>query len=92
MKTLKVILIVLAMSGPAFAMPQDVNQMITAAENSITTAAESGLKTVNIPFGYADPDHIEMVAQNLRSRGYVIDEEALMLNPQMIRVQYLKRS
>lgn len=89
---MKTLLLVLLLAAPSFAMPVDISLMLTAVDNTIIDAAQTGHKEVFIPFGHADAGHIEIVAQNLRQRGYVLDEEAFMVNPHAIKVLYLKVS
>jgi hypothetical protein len=71
------------------AVPDD---MTAYADNAILNAAEHGYKKVTLVFGHANPGDIEDLAQDLRSRGYRIDEEAALLNPMVIKVQALKSS
>lgn len=87
---LVILAFLVSVSGVAQAMPQNVDQMVSAAENIIVAAASHGQKSAYIPFGYANVSEVEMVADNLRARGYVIDEEAMVINPEALTVRYFK--
>jgi len=60
--------------------------MLTYADKAILDAAEHGQKKVTLVFGDASTEAIEAVAQDLRARGYKLDEEATLLNPTIIRI------
>lgn len=83
-------LLLLALVGPARASaPVD---MQVYADNAILNAAEHGYKHVTLVFGNADQTSIDEMAQELRHRGYRLDEELRVLNERVIRVNYLKPS
>lgn len=77
------------MAHGAVMAPADMQQY---ADNAIMNAAQHGYKKVTLVFGHANPSDIEDLAQELRDRGYRIDEEAQLINPMIIKVQYLKPS
>jgi len=93
MKT-AIVLLLLMVAGVAQAKsnPQDLAQMVAYADNAILDAAQTGHKKVTLVFGNADPDKVEQVAAILRERGYRLDEEAALLNGDMIKVRGLKNS
>src|SRR5258706_2622804 len=77
---------------PLQAATQARADMQQYADNAIMDAATHGQKKVVLVFGNADQDAIDQLADELRDRGYRIDEEAQLLNPRIIKVQYLKAS
>jgi hypothetical protein len=84
MKTLIAALLI-ATAAPLFAD----ETMQAYANNAILNAAESGKKNVTLVFGRASQDEVEALAEDLRNRGYKIDEQAALLNPCVIKVRRL---
>lgn len=81
---MKTLILLLALSSVASA--SEIDQMMAYANNAILDAATTGNRKVFLTFGKADPDSIEQVANDLRERGYKIDEQAFLLNPTKIHV------
>ena len=67
------------------------HQMEAYADNAILAAARDGEKSVTLHFVNPNPDSVEKLASELRTRGYRIDEEAVLLNPDIIKVRYYKK-
>jgi hypothetical protein len=89
MKFLTAVIVLFLAATVQAAVPED---MQAYADNAILNAAEHGYKKVTLVFGHANPGDIEDLADDLRARGYRIDEEAALLNPRVIKVQALKSS
>ena len=85
---MKTLLLILMLAGVA----QAENLSEVYADNAILNAAEHGQKCVTLVFGDAPLDEIEQVADNLRARGYVLDEQAAVLNERVIKVLRLGRT
>ncbi|QOR55569.1 MAG: hypothetical protein UMS36scaffold28_59 [Phage 59_13] len=80
------ILLLLMVAPVHAAAPVD---MLAYADAAIMNAAEHDHRAVTLTFGDADQESIDAVADELRSRGYQLDEETSVLNPSVIRVRYL---
>lgn len=87
------ILAILGVQAPAMARysaSMDLDQMTTYADNAILNGAEHGYKKVTLRLGDANPALVEKLADDLRARGYRIDEEAMLVSPDIIKVIELK--
>jgi hypothetical protein len=88
-----VLIVALFGAGQAQAAnPMDLDQMTTYADNAILDAAQTGHKAVTLKFGHASLGNIERLTDDLRARGYAIDEETGLLNPEIVKVRFLKNS
>jgi hypothetical protein len=83
---MKTLLLILTLAGVA----QASDWAETYANNAILNAAEHGQKHVTLVFGNAPLDEIERVADDLRARGYVLDEQAELLNPRIVKILRLR--
>ncbi len=92
MKTIFAVMLLVGMTGSAQAYNRQLDQMTTYADNAILDAAQDGIKAVTLTFGHADPALVEALSDDLRGRGYAIDEETALLNPSMIKVRFLRSS
>lgn len=79
-----------AFSSKAAYNPNELNQLTDYANNAILAAAQDGDKAVTLHCGGANPSVIEKLTDDLRARGYRIDEEAALNNPEVIKVRYYK--
>ncbi len=91
----KIILIVMLLGAVQAVRAEDshaLDQMLTYADNAILDAAKDGQKKVRLTFGNTDATLVEKLADALEARGYKVDEEALLLNPEVVKVLGLKAS
>lgn len=86
---MKTLLLILMLAGSAQAAK---NWAEKYADNAILNAAEHGIKKVTLVFGNAPQDEIDKVADELRDRGYVLDEQAVLVRPRVIKVLRLGRT
>jgi hypothetical protein len=94
---MKTLAIVLVLMGPltlaqAAYNPAELDQMTSYADNAILDAAQGGRKVVILKFGRANVALVERLSDDLRARGYRIDEEAAILNPEIVKIFGLKIS
>lgn len=93
-KYMILLLVILGVQGEVHAAHHymTLDQMTTYADNAILDAAQDGLKAVTLKFTYANPALVEQLADDLRARGYALDEEAILINPGLVKVRFLKNS
>lgn len=69
-----------------------LDQMTAYADNAILDAAQDGKKAVTLKFPGMNLDTVDRLTESLRARGYMIDEEMAELNPEIVKVRFLKKT